>query len=104
MPRKLLILDVGLTELTGLGVVASDMEHSGLLRMGDQRFETARTSIVEAEADHRELFRDCSVGGRLVSALQRRPDAARSCDPAAPEGTDSSNFDYALGLGSELGK
>lgn len=59
---------------------------------------------VEAEADHRELFRDCSVGGRLVSPLQRRPDAARSGDPAAPEGTDPSDFDYALGLGSSLGK
>ena len=60
--------------------------------------------IVEAEADHRELFRDCSVGGRLVSALQRRPHAARSGDPTAPEGTDPSNFDSALGVGSSLGK
>src|SRR5215471_2343981 len=60
--------------------------------------------IVEAEADHRELFRDCFVGGRLVPPLQRRPDTAHSCDPAAPEGADPSNFDYALGFGSSLGK
>lgn len=60
--------------------------------------------IVEAEADHRELFRDCSVGGRLVPALQRRSDAAHSCDPAAPDGTDPSDFEYALGFGSSLGK
>ena len=60
--------------------------------------------IVEAEADHLELFRDGCVGGRLVPALQRRPDPAHSCDPAAPEGTDPSNFDYAMGFGSSLGK
>lgn len=60
--------------------------------------------IVEAQADHLELFRDGSVGGRLVPALQRRPDAVHSRDPAAPEAADPSNFDSALGVGSPLGK
>ena len=44
------------------------------------------------------------MGRRLVASIQHRSHAASPGDPPAPEGACSPDFDYALGLDSELGK
>src|SRR6516165_11125666 len=60
--------------------------------------------IVEAKADNRGAVRHCRLERRLESSVQHRSHAASPGDPTASEGTNPSNFDYALGACSLLGK
>jgi hypothetical protein len=60
--------------------------------------------IVEAKADNRGAVRHCRLARRLKSSVQHRSHAASPGDSAASEGTNPSNFDYALGTCSLLGK
>jgi len=54
--------------------------------------------IVEAKAGNRGAVRHCRLPRRLESSVQHGSHAASPGDPAASEGTDPSNFDYAWGL------
>src|SRR5215831_340013 len=60
--------------------------------------------IVEAKADNGGAVRHCRLARRLESSVQHRSHAASPGDPAASEGTNPSNFDYALGTCSPVGK